>query len=75
MTYLEVAKQAYEGYAAVTNWKNFQGAAMPEWDDLPKTIQQAWIGASATVTDVVLNNVEEATKMAQTEIVPSSTTI
>lgn len=75
MKYIELAKTAYEEYAGYTNWKNYQGLQMPEWNDLPDNIQKAWIAASAGVVDVVLKNPDEATKMAQTEIVPQQTSV
>lgn len=39
------ARQAYERYAAVTDWKNFQGNPMPQWGDLPEKIRAAWVAA------------------------------
>lgn len=40
------AQQAYARYGAVTDFKNFRGEPMPAWEQLPKTIQQAWIAAA-----------------------------
>lgn len=42
----QLAKKAYSKYALVTNFKNFRGEPMPEFDDLPELIQQAWMEAS-----------------------------
>jgi hypothetical protein len=36
------AKAAYARYGAVTDFKNFQGAPMPEFEKLPEAIQCAW---------------------------------
>ncbi len=43
---LELAQVAY---AATTDHKNYQGLPMPEWDDLPETIQRAWVAAAEAV--------------------------
>lgn len=75
MKYVDLAKIAYEEYAGYTNWKNYQGLQMPQWNDLPSSIQNAWIAASAGVVDVVLKNTKEVEMMAQTEIVPTQTVV
>lgn len=41
----ELAKVAYRAYGEVTDFKNFQGNPMPDWNDLTPTIQQAWQAA------------------------------
>lgn len=73
MTYLQLAKIAYEDYAATTNWKNYQGLQMPEFDDLPDGVKNAWKAAVAGVAAHVLDNSEQAAEMLQNEIVPQST--
>ncbi|MGL4883040.1 MAG: hypothetical protein ACRC8K_18580 [Waterburya sp.] len=45
----ELAKQAYFDYGTVTDHKNYQGLPMPEWDDLPEKIKEAWIMAVKSV--------------------------
>lgn len=40
---------AYTAYASVTGWKNFQGAPMPEWYNLPDAIRVAWIAGAKAV--------------------------
>lgn len=75
MRYMDLAKAAYEDYAALTDWKNFQGLSMPQWTDLPEQIQKAWCAASASVVHHVLRDVEAATEMSNTEIVPARSTI
>lgn len=40
---------AYRAYGQATNFKNFQGKAMPEWADLPESIQLAWFSAARAV--------------------------
>lgn len=37
---------AYEAYGRVTEHKNFRGEPMPEFEDLPERIQQAWEAAA-----------------------------
>lgn len=41
------AKEAYHRYAEVTAWKNFRGDPMPQFDELPPTIQAAWRAAAS----------------------------
>ncbi|MBW4674688.1 MAG: hypothetical protein KME52_11860 [Desmonostoc geniculatum HA4340-LM1] len=45
----ELAKKAYFAYGQTTNLKNYQGLPMPEWENLPDTIQKAWINASDAI--------------------------
>jgi hypothetical protein len=42
-----LAKAAYARYGAVTDFKNFQGNPMPEFDKLPEAIQCAWAAAAS----------------------------
>jgi len=44
-----MAKLAYAAYGQTTNFKNFQGNPMPNWDQLGDTIQAAWVSASNAV--------------------------
>jgi len=48
---VERAKAAYRAYGATTNFLNFQGNPMPEWDALPEKIRAAWVAASDAATD------------------------
>lgn len=41
-TIRELAREAYHRYGAVTEFKNFKGDPMPEFDALPPTIVRAW---------------------------------
>ena len=43
---VERAKAAYRAYGATTNFLNFQGNPMPEWDALPEKIRTAWVAAA-----------------------------
>ena len=36
------AEELYKVYGGVTDFKNFQGNPMPEWDALPNKIKLAW---------------------------------
>ncbi len=40
--WVEVARQAYNAYGRETSFKNFQGGAMPAWENLPESIRVAW---------------------------------
>lgn len=42
---LQSAKAAYQRYGSVTDFKNFRGDPMPEFEQLPNTIQAAWVAA------------------------------
>jgi hypothetical protein len=43
--YTESARQAYNAYGRTTNFKNYQGLAMPAWENLPDPIRVAWVAA------------------------------
>lgn len=43
--FLPFAKAAYHDYGLTTDFKNFQGNPMPEWDALPDKIKSAWIAS------------------------------
>ena len=47
-----LAREAYTAYGAVTNFKNFRGEPMPEFDALPETIQDAWKEAARRVAEL-----------------------
>ena len=42
----ERARNIYLAYGSVTDYKNYLGRPMPEWNDLPEKIQTAWIAAA-----------------------------
>ena len=44
-TMQKIAQGAYHAYGQVTNFKNFQGNPMPDWEQLPEKIQEAWRAA------------------------------
>lgn len=50
---LALARTAYKAYGATTDFKNYQGLPMPEFDDLPEKIRQAWIAAAGAVAVAV----------------------
>lgn len=56
----DVAKQAYSAYAQVTNWKNYQGYPMPQWEILSEKIRQAWIASCKETVRVTKNAVIDA---------------
>ncbi len=48
-----LAQEAYTAYGSVTDWKNYQGLAMPTWGSLPPKIQEAWRAAVTRVATLV----------------------
>lgn len=51
----DVAMRCYGAYAEVTDWKNYQGNPMPQWEELPDKTQEAWIAASKEASRVLKN--------------------
>jgi len=49
----QLAIQAYYAYGAVTDYKNFRGDPMPEWEDLPQNIRDAWKHSAAWVHRII----------------------
>jgi hypothetical protein len=47
----EGARIAYTAYGKVTDWKNFRGEPMPEFDDLPEPIREAWAAAAEAIRE------------------------
>lgn len=41
-----IARIGYEGYAASTGGKTFDGRDMPRWEDLPARTVEAWKAAA-----------------------------
>jgi hypothetical protein len=48
----DYAKIAYQAYATFTGGKTHDGKDMPEWHELPKHIQNAWMAAAEAVIAV-----------------------
>lgn len=48
------AKAAYHAYGGVTDFKNYQGLPMPQWEDLTEKIREAWIAATKNTTGLTL---------------------
>lgn len=46
MDFEKLAKQCYYGYGSVTDFKNYQGLPMPEWEELSDKIRAAWEAAA-----------------------------
>jgi hypothetical protein len=53
----ELAHEAYSSYGAVTDFKNFRGEPMPEFDVLPDVIKNAWRAAAKTVAILAVDKV------------------
>lgn len=49
----ETAQKAYHAYGSVTDFKNFRGDPMPEWNALPEKIKEAWVAATEAVVKEV----------------------
>ncbi len=47
------AELLYVSYGYTTNFKNHRGLPMPEWENLPKNIQNAWWAAAKALRDRV----------------------
>ena len=47
----DLAKIAYRAYGETTDFKNFRGEPMPDWDNLGTRIQTAWTNAARAVAD------------------------
>lgn len=51
---MQLAKEAYEAYANHTGWKSLAtGQPLPQWDSLPRAIQEAWEVSAAWVAGKV----------------------
>ena len=47
------AAVAYDAYGKTTDYKNYLGLPMPEWEDLPEAIKKAWwAAANAVIAEV-----------------------
>ena len=51
--YDSLARTAYQSYAKVTGWKDFQGNDLPIFDNLQPEKQDAWVAAVKEVLSVV----------------------
>ncbi len=49
----ETAHVAYDAYGDYAEWKNFAGAPMPKWGQLPEKIQNAWRAACKAISPMV----------------------
>ena len=47
-----LAREAYDAYGSVTDFKNFRGEPMPAFDNLPPQIQDAWKEAARRVAEL-----------------------
>lgn len=61
----ELARNAYQAYGKVVDFKNYQGYPMPEWGKLPLPIQLAWIAAAMQVAvDFKIRPIDAAASVA-----------
>lgn len=71
MTDATLAQIAYHAYGQSTDFKNFQGNPMPEWEALPEAIQQAWEAAANAVGAALAQQQAEAiVTISRAESVP-----
>jgi hypothetical protein len=56
----ELAKKAYFAYGQTTDFKNYQGLPMPEWENLPEAIQKAWGNAASTLAQPAAGIADQA---------------
>ncbi|MEH1808433.1 hypothetical protein [Nostoc sp.] len=61
---LELAKIGYRAYGETTDFKNYQGLPMPNWEDLPEKIQIAWMAAAVAIAKKTVK--EMSVSMAKT---------
>lgn len=61
-------KNLYQVYGSVTDFKNYQGNPMPEWEDLPEKIQLAWTAVSDFAGTERIEQVLGETKLEPREL-------
>ena len=57
----QLARLGYQAYGKTTDFKNYQGLPMPEWDQLPPRIREAWHAAALAIASAVVDEVVAAT--------------
>jgi len=50
---IDYAKIAYAAYGRRTEYKNYQGLPMPQWDELTLKIQAAWVAVVVKLVQVL----------------------
>lgn len=55
-----ITKEAYLAYGKTTDFKNFQGNPMPEFDKLPAKIKDAWENAVKKTIFLAVQNITSA---------------
>ena len=53
---LNIARQAYNAYGKSTDFKNYQGLPMPDFDSLPDSVKCAWVAACERVLELLSVN-------------------
>lgn len=62
-----IAKEAYQAYGSVTDFKNFRGEPMPDFNNLPEKIIKAWIKATTVMylkgmshmNDIIMQEIQD----------------
>lgn len=65
-----IAQRAYEAYGMATGGKNYQGLPMPEWQNLPETVQLAWRAAVTCALEYSVNLYDMAVGVVTGRIKP-----
>lgn len=55
----ELVKRAYHAYGQTTDFKNYQGLPMPEFDNLTPIIKEAWATAAVSIWNYALDRVRQ----------------
>ncbi len=50
---IDLGRTGYEAYGKTTDFKNYQGLPMPDWEELPEQIRSAWVSAAIAVAKKV----------------------
>lgn len=47
--YYTLAMVGYHAYGEHVAWRNYAGHPMPQWEDLPTRIREAWVEAARAI--------------------------
>ena len=54
---MRLAQIGYEGYCAKTGWKSaVSGDNLPQWQELPGAVKNAWFSAAKAIIDDIMKN-------------------
>lgn len=55
----KLAQIGYEGYGDNRAWKTYDDRPMPQWEELPESIQDAWVAAFRAVSESFKSGLDE----------------